>query len=62
MKHYPKYIKTADGYIGTLSRYEYGLFPVYRFEGGERLASNWEIEHGFDDDENLKGETYEIAY
>ena len=32
---YPKYITTADGYIGVFQYLEFGEFPVYRFEGGE---------------------------
>ena len=54
MKKYPQYIKTADGYIGTFKRLEFGEFPVYRFEGGERVADNWEIENGSDNIDDLK--------
>ena len=53
---YPKYIKTEDGYIGTFKCLEYGEFPVYRFEGGDRIADNWELENGSDNrDDLLKG-------
>ena len=52
-KKYPKYIKTFDGYIGTFQYLEYGEFPVYRFEGGDRIADNWELEHGSDNREDL---------
>lgn len=50
---YPKYIKTADGYIGTFQYLDFGEFPVYRFEGGDRIADNWELEHGSDNREDL---------
>ena len=52
-KTYPKYIRSRDGYIGTFSHLEYGEFPVYRFAGGERIADNWELEHGSDNREDL---------
>ena len=45
---YPKYIKTFDGYIGTFQYLEFGEFPVYRFEGGDRIADNWELANGSD--------------
>ena len=51
---YPKYVKTFDGYIGTFIRLEFGEFPLYRFEGGERIADDWEIQHGSDNKEELK--------
>ena len=54
---FPKYVKTADGYIGTFRGLEFGEFPVYRFEGGERVADNWEIENGSDDINDLKEAT-----
>lgn len=54
-KKYPKYIKTYDGkYIGRFARLDFGEFPVYRFEGGERYADRWELEHGSDNLEDLK--------
>ena len=53
MKNYPMYVKTRDGYIGTFKRLEYGEFPVYVFDGGERMADNWEIEHGSDNRDDL---------
>lgn len=46
MKKYPSYIKAADGNIGSFLRLEFGEFPVYRFEGGERVVDNWEIKSG----------------
>lgn len=52
-KTYPKYIKTRDGYIGALAYVAFGEIPVYRFEGGERAADNWELEHGSDNKDNL---------
>ena len=52
MKDYPKYIKSVDGHIGTRVA-DLGEFPVYRFEGGERVADNWEVEHGSDNIEGL---------
>lgn len=54
MKNYPKYVKTKDGYIGVFKRLECGEFPVYRFEGGERIADTWEIENGSNNLEGLK--------
>ena len=54
MKFYPKYIKTADGYIGIFKRLEFGEFPVYRFEGGDRIADNWEIKNGSDNRKDLE--------
>ena len=54
MKKYPKYVKSADGYIGTFVGLEYGEFPVYRFEGGDVIADNWEIENGSDNREDLQ--------
>lgn len=54
MKKFPKYVKTTDGYIGTFKRLEYGEFPVYRFEGGERIADDQEIMNGSDKIEDLK--------
>lgn len=53
MKNYPMYVKTSDGYIGTFKRLEYGEVLVYRFEGGERVVDNWEIENGSDNREDL---------
>lgn len=50
---YPKYVKTADGYIGTFQYLEFGGFPVYRFEGGDRIVDNWEIANGSDNREDL---------
>ena len=50
---YPKYIKTFDGYIGVFQHFVYGEFPIYRFEGGNRVADNWEIEHGSDNRDDL---------
>ena len=50
---YPKYVKTSDGYIGTFQYLEFGEFPVYRFEGGDRIADNWELANGSDNREDL---------
>ena len=46
---YPQYIITSDGWIGAFAGLEYGEFPAYRFNGGSRIADNWEIENGTDD-------------
>ena len=54
---YPKYIKTFDGYIGVFDHIdagEYGEFPVYRFDGGCRVADNWELRHGKDSIEEIQ--------
>lgn len=54
---YPKYVKTySGGYIGTFQYLDFGEFPVYRFPGGDRIADNWEIEHGSDNRDDLEGE------
>lgn len=53
MKKFPKYVKTHDGYIGYFRYLDFGEFPVYRFEGGERVADEWEIRHGSDNEEDL---------
>ena len=52
---YPKYIKTADGYIGVFVYLDFGEFPVYRFPGGCRIADRCEIENGRDSREELEG-------
>lgn len=54
MKKFPKYVKTHDGYIGVFSYLDFGEFPVYKFHGGERIADQWELEHGSDNREELK--------
>lgn len=43
---FPMYVKTFDGYIGTLVYFDYRGYPVYRFPGGDRIADRYEIEHG----------------
>jgi hypothetical protein len=53
MKKFPKYIKSYDGYIGVFSYLDFDGDPVYRFDGGERAADRWEIEHGSDSREEL---------
>ena len=50
---YPKYIKSRDGYIGTFVYTDFNEFPVYRFEGGDRAADEWELENGSDNREDL---------
>lgn len=50
---YPKYIKSRDGYIGTFQYTDFNEFPVYRFEGGDRVADEWELENGSDNREDL---------
>lgn len=52
-KVYPKYILTGDGYVGVFAYFDFGEFPVYRFEGGCRVADNVEIQNGSDDREEL---------
>lgn len=54
MKKFPKYVKTYDGYIGVFSYLDFGEFPVYRFPGGERIADQYELEHGSDNLDELK--------
>ena len=51
---FPKYVKTADGYIGTFSYLDFGEFPVYRFPGGERIADDYEIKNGSDNRKELE--------
>lgn len=53
MKKYPKYVITYDGYIGTFQYLDFGEFPVYRFPGGDRIADQFEIDHGSDNREEL---------
>lgn len=51
---YPKYVKTYDGYIGVFAYLDFGEFPIYRFEGGCRMADDYEIRNGSDDIEVLR--------
>lgn len=51
---FPKYVKTFNGYIGAFSYLDFGEFPVYRFEGGERIADSWELAHGSNNREDLR--------
>lgn len=51
---FPKYVKTIDGFIGVFKRLEFNEFPIYRFDGGERVADDWELEHGSNHRENLE--------
>lgn len=53
----PKYVITADGYIGVFQYFDFGEFPVYRFEGGDRIADNWELKHGSDNRKDLINRT-----
>lgn len=53
-KKFPKYIKSYDGYIGVFSYLDFGEFPVYRFDGGERIADRLEIQNGCDDYQEMK--------
>jgi hypothetical protein len=53
VKNFPKYVKTADGYIGTFCELDFAGDPIYRFPGGERNADKWEIENGSDNKEDL---------
>ena len=56
--NYPKYVKTADGYIGVLVSVD-DLGPSYHCPGGERYADRWEIEHGSDNRADLEEEAQE---
>ena len=58
-KVFPKYVKTVDGFIGVFRYFDFGEFPVYQFEGGQRVADGWEIAHGSDDREALLSEAIE---
>jgi hypothetical protein len=51
---FPKYVKTTDGFVGVFKRLEFNEFPIYRFDGGERVADDWELEHGSNNRENLE--------
>lgn len=53
---FPKYVKTADGYIGTFQYLDFGEFPVYRFPGGDRIADRWELANGSDNRADLEKE------
>lgn len=53
MMNIPMYVKTRDGHIGTFLGWRFGPMPVYRFPGGDRVADNWEIEHGSNNREDL---------
>lgn len=50
---YPKYVITSDGYVGVFAWFDFGEFPVYRFEGGCRIADECEIRNGCDNREDL---------
>ena len=52
----PKYVKTSDGYIGTLV-YVDEIGPVYRFPGGDRYADICELENGSDNRDNCNSNT-----
>ena len=52
-EQFPKYIKTFDGYVGVFKGLDFGEFPIYKFEGGERIADDYELEHGADTLEEL---------
>lgn len=47
-KKYPKYVRSADGFVGKFSYLDFDNFPVYHFPGGYRVADEYEIENGFD--------------
>ena len=51
---YPKYVITHDGYIGTFAYLDHMGYAVYHFEGGFRLADDWELAHGADNREALE--------
>ncbi len=52
-KKFPKYIKSSDGEIGTFSHLDFGMFPVYRFESGSRLADCYELANGSNNREDF---------
>ena len=52
---FPKYIITADGYIGT-HIYTDDIGPVYRFPGGMRYPDSWELANGSDNRADLEKE------
>lgn len=60
-QRYPKYVTTTDGDIGVCRYFETGRFPVYRFPGGERVADEWEIDHGSDDRSAVESLAAELA-
>lgn len=51
---YPKYVKTADGYIGRFQSADPWGGALYRFPGGDRYADGWEIANGSDSREELE--------
>lgn len=53
---FPKYVRSFDGYLGTFRYLDFGEFPVYRFDGGERIADEFEIKNGSDDKEEIMKE------
>lgn len=53
MKNFPKYVKTADGYIGIFRELDFDGEPIYSFPGGERNADKWELENGSDNRKDL---------
>lgn len=55
----PKYVKTADGYIGVFVRDDIELGLLYRFPGGMRYADAWEVAHGSNDRAELEKEVQE---
>lgn len=58
--NYPKYIKSADGQIGTYAYLTLGDRPVYRFETGKykfRSATQDELKSGSDYRSELETET-----
>lgn len=43
---YPKYILRDGQYIGVFVRIDKMGFPIYRFPGGDSIATDFEIKNG----------------
>lgn len=59
MKEYPKYILCSNKYIGVFQYIDHG-FPIYRFPGGDRIADDYEIEHGSNDRTEIEKKIKEV--
>ena len=60
-QRFPKYVTTVDGDIGVFRYLDSGNYPVYRFPGGERLADEWELDHGSDNRDSVEAFAEELA-
>ncbi|MEA4922833.1 MAG: hypothetical protein VB031_05640 [Eubacteriaceae bacterium] len=54
---YPKYIITGDGHIGTFNHVDPGIIPIYRFDGGDRMACENEMIKGTDSREEIEAKS-----